>query len=270
MLVTLLLSSLVLGQVAPSLPRPAVNMPFPSSSTQTVNIVSWDGRDMPRVFERSEQPPLNDDDLVKLAGAGFDSKDLIKMIEERRCACDVSADGMVKLAKAGVPKDVIKAMSLHALKPNRALNLLVTLDFTGDSREARQGYLYFFVDDGPITRVFTANLNEILARRNASDVMVDKSDLLITKSVRRLQFATQLELKTYGAHNVLVAASANPTLTHPSQLTENERKSSQLYNFDYPRSSIQSVCRLTAGYKRDAVLTYQWRYMGSRFECEWN
>jgi hypothetical protein len=69
---------------------------------------------------------------------------------------------------------------------------------------------------------------------------------------------------------VLVASSANPSLTHPSQLTNQERAGAQTYSLDYPRSSLQSLCLLTAGYKRDAVLTYRWRFVGSRFECEWN
>jgi len=33
---------------------------------------------------------------------------------------------------------------------------------------------------------------------------------------------------------------------------------------------LQSLCRLTAGYKRDAKIVDRWRFQGSRFECEWN
>jgi len=77
-------------------------------------------------------------------------------------------------------------------------------------------------------------------------------------------------LKTYGPHNVWVVASRRPTLTHPSQLTEDEKSRVQTYTLDYPRASLQSLCRITAGYKRDAVLSYRWHFVGSRFECEWN
>lgn len=271
MLVPLLLSQLVVAQIAPPLPSaPQAALPFPGGTVQTINIVQWDSNQLPKIYQRSEQLPLTDQDLTNLAKEGFDGPMIVKMIEERRCACDASAEGMIRLKKSGVPKEVIQAVSLHGLKPNRTLKILVTLDFTGDSRESRQNFLYFFVDDGEVTRVFTANLNELLARRNASDEMVDKSDLLITRKVRRLQFVGEVPLKSYGKHNVLVAASANPTLIHPSQLNPRELKTAQQYTFDYPRTSLQSICRLTAGYKRDDVLTYQWRYMGSRFECEWN
>ena len=76
--------------------------------------------------------------------------------------------------------------------------------------------------------------------------------------------------KTYGKHTVLVASSGNPTLTHPSQLSELERSKAQTYTLEYPRASLENLCRLTAGYRRDPVLADRWRFQGSRFECEWN
>ncbi|ABF89009.1 hypothetical protein MXAN_5685 [Myxococcus xanthus DK 1622] len=249
---------------------PQVNLPFPSGDVQTYNIIQWDPNQLPRIYERSDQLPLTDEELTKLSQAGFEPAQLVKMIEERRCACDASADGLIRLKKAGVDKDVLAAVSRHGLAPNRGLNLLVTLDFTGESRNAREAFLYFFVDDGDITRVFTANIPELLRRRNSHETTVDRSDILVARTVRRVQLAGQVPLRTYGKHNVLVVASASPTLTHPSQLTAQELSRSQRYTFDYPRASLQNVCRLTAGYRRDAVLAYKWNFEGSRFECEWN
>lgn len=268
--------ALATGQVQGEVPRTSTAsgqsvpvLPFPGQ-TQTYNIIQWDPNQLPRIYERTDQLPLTDEEVAKLAQAGFDEAQLVKMIEQRRCACDASADGLIRLKQAGVPKGVLDAVSTHALRPNRALDLLVTLDFTGESRTAREGFLYFFVEDGELTRVFTANLPELLARQNRHETMVDRSDILRARTVRRIQLAGQVPLKTYGAHRVMVVASASPTLTHPSQLTEAERAKAQLYTFDYPRSSLQSLCRLTAGYKRDAVLAHKWNFQGSRFECEWN
>lgn len=250
--------------------NPQVNLPFPAGDVQTYNIIQWDPNQLPRIYERSDQLPLTDEELTKLSQAGFEPAQIVKMIEERRCACDASADGLIRLKKAGVDKDVLAAVSRHGLAPNRGLNLLVTLDFTGESRTAREAFLYFFVDDGDITRVFTANIPELLSRRNSHETTVDRSDILVARTVRRVQLAGQVPLRTYGKHNVLVVASASPTLTHPSQLTAQELSRSQRYTFDYPRASLQNVCRLTAGYRRDAVLAYKWNFEGSRFECEWN
>ncbi|XHF29892.1 hypothetical protein NR792_17550 [Corallococcus exercitus] len=249
---------------------PSVSLPFPSGNVQTYNIIQWDPNQLPRIYERSDQLPLTDEELTKLSQAGFEPAQLVKMIEERRCACDASADGLIRLKTAGVDKTVLAAVSRHGLAPNRQLDILVTLDFTGESRTAREAFLYFFVDDGDITRVFSANLPELLQRRNSHETMVDRSDIMVARTVRRIQLAGHVPLKTYGAHRVMVAASASPTLTHPSQLTPQERAKAQTYTFDYPRASLQSLCRLTAGYRRDAVLAYKWNFEGSRFECEWN
>ncbi|WP_164010130.1 hypothetical protein [Pyxidicoccus trucidator] len=249
---------------------PQVALPFPTGDVQTYNIIQWDPNQLPRIYERSDQLPLTDEELTKLSQAGFEPAQLVKMIEERRCTCDASADGLIRLKKAGVDKAVLAAVSRHGLAPNRALDLLVTLDFTGESRTAREAFLYFFVDDGDVTRVFTANIPELLQRRNSHETMVDRSDIMVARTVRRVQLAGKVALKTYGPHKVLVAASGSPTLTHPNQLTDQERAKSQTYTFDYPRASLQSLCRLTAGYRRDAVLTYKWNFEGSRFECEWN
>ena len=245
-------------------------LPFPTGEVQTVNIVQWDSNQLPRIYERTDQLPLRDEEITKLSKAGFSSAQLVRMIEQRRCACDASAEGLIRLKQAGVAPEVVEAVSTHGLQPNRALDLLVTLDFTGESRQAREGFLYFFVDDGATTRVLTANIPELLARRNQHEELVDRSDILRARTVRRVVLPGQVPLKTYGKHKVLVAASASPTLTHPSQLTEAERRKAQLYEFDYPRASLQSLCRLTAGYKQDPVLAYKWGFVGSRFECEFD
>ncbi len=245
-------------------------LPFPTGKTQTINILEWDTDKLPKIYERSEQLPLSDDEVAKLSKAGFTTAQLVKMIEERRCACDASADGLIHLKDQGVEPEVLSAISLHALKPNRNLFLDVMLDFTGDGNQAREAYLYAFVDDGELTRVLTLNVADLLGRKNRHESLVDQSDILLTRQVRRIRLVGELPLKNYGAHTVLVATSANPTLTHPSQLSAAERKNAQTYKFDYPRTSLQSVCRLNAGYKRDPVLAYKWRFMGSRFECEWN
>jgi hypothetical protein len=244
--------------------------PFPAGQVQTINLIEWNSNQLPRIYERSDQLPLTDEEVEKLSKAGFSPTQLVKMIEERRCACDASADGLIRLKQAGVQPEVLSALSLHSLPPNRVLNLLLTLDFIGASRNAREAFLYFFVDDGELTRVLSLNIPELLSNQNAHDTMVDRSDLLRARTVRRIQLPGYVPLKAYGPHRVLVASSANPTLTHPSQLTEQERAKAQLYTFDYPRSSAQSLCRLTAGYRQDAVLGYKWRFEGSRFECEWN
>jgi len=235
-----------------------------------VNLSQWDSNSLPPVYERSEQPPLTDQDVSKLTQAGFPPDQLVRLIAERQCACDASPEGLVRMRVAGVDTSVISAVSKYALKPNGALNLEVTLDFTGESRRARNAYLYVFIDDGDVTRVMSTNIDELLRRPNAHETTIDNSDILITRTVRRIVLPGQLLLKTYGRHTLVIASSASPSLTHPSQLKSQDRSAAQVYLFDYPRASLQSLCRLTAGYRRDAQIVDRWRFQGSRFECEWN
>src|SRR5690349_7875492 len=108
-----------------------------NTRSETLNLITWNGNQLPKVYERSEQLPLTDDEVAKLTQAGFSSEQLVKMNQERRCACDASADGLIKLKQKGVKPEVLSAISLHALAPNRALSLDVTLDFIGDSTQAR-------------------------------------------------------------------------------------------------------------------------------------
>jgi hypothetical protein len=258
------------AQTAPATPTTLASLPPAASSQQNVNLAQWDTNSLPPVYEKSEQLPVTDQEVSKLSQSGFSPDQLVRIIAERSCACDASPEGLVRLRVAGVDPSVISAVSKYALKPNRVLNLEVMLDFIGESRRSRNAYLYVFVDDGDVTRVMSTNIDELLRRPNAHETMVDNSDYFIRRTIRRIVLPGQLELKSYGRHTMVVASSASPNLSHPSQLKAQDRTAAQVYLFDYPRASLQSHCRLTAGYKRDAQIVDRWRFQGSRFECEWN
>ncbi|MBI5542362.1 MAG: hypothetical protein HY901_00620 [Deltaproteobacteria bacterium] len=264
-----------------SAPYPSNPSAFPSGQSETLNIVHWTPNDLPKVYQRSDQPPLTDAEVAKLSKAGFEPADIVKMIEERRCACDATAAGLIALKRQGVAKEVLSAISLHALKPNRALTLVVTVDFIGPAAPAaranpgsdgipRNSELYFFVDDGPLTRTFFADVSELLRHHRDHVVMVDRSDLLLAKSVRRIELAGEFPLKVHGPHTLFVTSAARATVTHPSQLSETERERGQTYHFEYPRASEQRICRLHLSYQGDLLLPSNWSFAGSQFECEWN
>lgn len=245
-------------------------LPFPTGDVRTINVIEWDANALPPVYERSDELPLTDDDLRRLVESDIPPEMVVKMIEERRCACDSSARGLVAMSEAGFPNEVIAAVSTHALRPNRHLNLFLTFDFDGESRVARERYLYIFIEDGDVTRVFRADLGAMLATPRRHETMVDRSDLLISRTVRRVQLAGEVPLKTYGRRHVMVVTSARPALTHPSQLSEGELEKAGTYTIEYPRSSLSNICRLDVGYRRDVMLTHLWHFVGSRLECEWN
>jgi len=265
----LLLVALAQAPAEPSPGEAPPPVPFPPTEGKPLDIGAWENHRPPRPGPRVAQLPLTSDEVIRMTGAGFDPKALVKLLAERRCACDVSADALIALKKAGVDRTVITAMTEHALPANRRLELEITLDFTG-AAPVRDATLYFFIEDSDRTRVFTANLEQLLETPGAHLSTVDRSEILGERQVRRIALPGDVPLHTYGSHTLLVVSSSNPAITHPSQLTPGERSRAQSYRFDYPPASLQSLCHLTAGFRPDGALPGRWRLVGSRFECDWN
>lgn len=235
-----------------------------------VNIVSWDGGDLPPVYERSNQLPLGPEDVLHLSRNGFTPQQIVRMVQERRFVGDASADALIDLKKAGVAPEVLQAVSLHALPPNRALNLSIELTFEGTSREARMRYLYVILPDGPHERVFTADLGAVLSGHWHQDVLMDSTDPLLPKQIRRITFSGEIPLKTYGQKKVLVFTSARPGIYTSADVPEADRPGIQEYTLDYPVSSLRRNCLLQVYYKQDAAVPYKWHMVRSHLQCEWD
>ena len=260
-------------------PSPAAKPGGPAASVLedglVFNIVDWDGGKLPKVYERSAQLPLSLKDVSKLAAGKFGDEAIIRMLQERRCACDASVDALLELKKAGVSQAVVQAVSLHSLPPNRSLDLVISLDFEGlggesaVSTRARLRYLYLIIPDGDRERVFVGNLQTILARRWKRDSMVDNTDLLLPKKVRRVTFAARVPLKSAGARSALVFASTKPGIYTAADIPAGDRKGALEFAFDYPPSSPERLCTLQVLYRQDALLPDQWHLERSHFDCEW-
>ena len=246
------------------------------------NIIDWDGGEVPRLYERSDQLPLTLADVRKLSANEFAVEDIVKMIEERRCACDASVDALVELKGAGVAPEVIKAVSLHALGPNRRLGLRIIIDFEGlggaeevggapeVSSSARRGYLYLIVPDGDRERVFLGSLQTILGKKWQRDGLVDNTDLLLPKKVRRIVFESEVPLKTQGAKRAMVFTSTKPDIYTSGDIPAQDREGVQYFEFEYPKSSLQQSCVLQVLYRQDALLADKWQLVRTHFECEWD
>ena len=240
------------------------------------NIVEWDGQKLPPLYERSDQLPLTLADVQKLSDNKFGTEAIVKMIQERRCACDASVDALVKLKKAGVPEAVVQAVSLHSLPPNRFLRLAISVDFEGlgsaeaISNQARRGYIYLIVPDGDKERVFIGNLNTILAGQWSDDNLIDRTDLLQPKKVRRVVFTANVPLKTYGTKEALVFASTKPDIYTSADIPQADRADIQRFRFEYPESSLLQHCSLNVLFRQDQMLSDTWHFVRSHFECEWD
>jgi len=240
------------------------------------NIVEWNGGELPRMYERSDQLPMTLEDLRKLSASGFSPQAIIKMLEERRCACDASVDAMIELKRAGVSEEVIQAVSLHALPPNRSLALTIAMNFEGlggdatVSTQSRKGYLYLIIPDGGRERVFMGEMQAILGGSWHQDTLVDTTDPFLPKKVRRVVFAARVPLKIHGPKKALVFTSTKPDIYTTADIPKQDRAGVQAYTFDYPVSSLEQSCSLQALYKQDAMLPDVWHPGRTRFECEWD
>jgi hypothetical protein len=260
-------------------PSPAAKLGGPAAgvlgSGRVFNIVEWDGGELPGVYERSAQLPLTMEDVRKLAASEFGDEAILRMLQERRCACDASVDALLELKKTGVSQAVVEAVSLHSLPPNRSLDLVISLDFEGLGGEAavsttaRRGYLYLIIPDGGRERVFIGNLRTILAGRWQREAMVDNTDLLLPKNVRRITFAAQVPLRTYGARSALVFTSTKPDIYSATDIPDADRQGALEFAFNYPPSSVERRCSLQALYRQDALVPGSWHMERSHFECEW-
>ena len=252
------------------------NAADPLEEGQIFNIIDWDGGKLPRRYERSDQLPMSLEDVRKLSQSKFSTAAIVKMIEERRCACDASVDALIELKEAGVPEEVIQAVSLHGLPPNRSLNLIISIDFEGlggaqaISDQARKGYLYLIIPDGDRERVFVGNLHTILSKRWQQDSVVDNTDLLLPKKVRRVVFAAEVPLKVYGAKKAMVFTSTKPDIYTSADIPKADREGVQVYEFDYPSNSLQRICNLQVLYRQDAMLANTWHLVRTNFQCEWD
>ena len=237
---------------------------------EVINIVAWDGRDLPPVYERSSQPPLTTEDVINLSRNDFDARAIGRMVRERRFAGDASAGGLIELKKAGVSPKLIREISFHALPPNRAVNLTVLLEFDGRSREARKRYLYVIVPDGAAERIFTADLGAVLAGNWRRDERVDLTDPLLPRQVRRITFADRVPLKEHGSKSMRVFTSTRPDIFLSDDIPDADRAAIHEFTFNYPVSSLLQDCRLQVRYRQDGPLPYVWGMTGAHLQCEWN
>jgi len=241
---------------------------------KAINIIEWDGRDLPEIYQRSQQLPLNLGDLRSLSSKEFKDTTIIKMLEQRRCACDASVKSLIELKEEGVSEEVLAAVSLHSLPPNENLNLSIDIDFFGNGgRDTfwgshKENYFYLIIPDGKRERVFVGNIAEILNGEWHVDTFIESKNPLLSRKIRRVSFVKEIPLKTYGNRKALVFTSMRPDIYSSKDLSV--EKNIESFSIDYPVSSSLASCNLKVRYRQDAVLFDRWHWKGAYFDCEWN
>ncbi len=65
----LLVPALALAQSRNAVRGELPVLPFPTGSTQTINVLQWDPNTLPKIYQRSDQLPLTDEEISKLSKA---------------------------------------------------------------------------------------------------------------------------------------------------------------------------------------------------------
>lgn len=242
---------------------------LPPTRGIVVNLVEWDGGELPAVYERTAQLPFTREDVLQLVQSGFEPDQIALMISERRYAGDASAEGLIALKRAGFAPVVIQAISKHALAPNQSLTFTVYLTFDGTSQTARHRFLYVIIPDGEIERVFTADLNTVLAGQWQRDALIDATDPLLPRKIRRVTFSGTVPLKTHGDKTVRIFTSSRPGVYGIHEIPKTDLARVQTYAMHYPVSSPIQDCRAYIRYKQDVMLPDKWHMNAARMECEW-
>ena len=115
--------------------------------------------------------------------------------------------------------------------------------------------------------MFLGRLQTILGQKWQRDGLVDNTDLLLPKKVRRIVFESQVPLKTRGSKRAMVFTSTKPDIYTSADIPEQDRKDVQYFDFEYPASSLQSMCVLQVLYRQDALLADKWQLVRTHFEC---
>ena len=248
---------------------PLLAADLPPTRGEVINIVQWDGGELPKVYERSSQMPFTRSDLARLAQSDFAPELIAQMVIERRFVGDASAEGLIALRNDGLSPEVIRAVSMHALPPNQALNFTFLLNFEGASWAARKRYLYIIVPDGDTERVFTADLGTVLSGAWRQDIVEDRTDPLLARQIRRIAFSGSVPMKTYGQKAIHIFTSARPDIYRHSDIPQADLPGVKTAVIDYPVSSLRQDIRLTVRFKQDLMLPDKWQMTAAHIETEW-
>jgi len=235
--------------------------------SQVIHIVDWEGSRLPPIYERSDQRPLSRDDIVALSSNGFKAEEIVRMIRERRYVGDASAQALIQLRHDGVPPGVVRAVSRHALPPNRSIRISLQIGLEGNAPDARGRYLYVIIPDGDIDRILTTDLGDIVAQKG--NVRVDHSDPLVPRNVREVHLNGTVPIVTNGRRDIHIVTSSRPDIWSLEDIPQKNRSGIDSFPIDVPASSLNRDCRIRLRYRQDPLLPHIWNETAARLQCEW-
>jgi len=243
------------------------------AKTQTINLVKFNSNFVPEEFYKPKpvaKQPLPIKDIIKMKKGGVDEDVIRDSIENRKVVGGSGAETLVALKKAGLGKNVLKAVSRYALPKNNNLDIEFTLEFIKPSLRANPRYLYVIFHDGNFDRIIYADLEIILQGKWKYDDVMDMQDPVLAKRIRTIRFFGNIALKKHGKVSMKVVLSKKPNIRDIKELSETEIKEASVQEFDYPAYSLLNDCRLKVELKSDIAIADKWKVKSSLMSCEFN
>lgn len=267
---THLIAALV-GLLATALAAPALAADPP----QVVDLLQFRTED-PQAWERmrrtSDSAPLTMAEIEKLTAGGIGQPTIIEMMRTRKVAAVADADALLALKKAGADDELIAALSAYALPPNTGFDLLVHLAVTSPDTVRRAPFLYieaWHADRGQPVAFLHADLRGLMRRGLGVQVNRDRSDPLLPRTVRSVDFAGRVETRHPGAITLRVLATQTPGLRSLDGLSAADGKQLRTFELKYPAVSLERRCRLELSLERDSLMKDAFALGAGSLDCRW-
>ena len=242
---------------------------------QVVDLLQF-RTDDPRAWERmrrqSDSAPLTLAELEKLTAGGIGEKTIVEMMRTRKVAAVADADTLLALKKAGASDDMVAALSAYALPPNAFFDLFIRLAVASPDTVRKAPFLYveaWHAAEKRAVAFMHADLRGLLRRGLGVEVNRDRSDPLLPRTVRSVDFAGKVETRKAGAIELRVLATQTAGLRSLDRLSPADAKGVRRFTADYPAVSLERRCRLDLTLERDSLMKDAFALSDGALDCRW-
>ncbi len=225
-----------------------------------------------RMRRRSDAAPLTMAELEKLTAGGIGEKTLVEMMRTRKVLAVADADTLIALKKAGATDDMLAALSAYTLPPNTFFDLFIHLAVSSPGTVRKAPYLYveaWHTGEKRAVSFLHADLRGLLKRGLGVEVNRDRSDPLLPRTVRSVDFTGKVETRKPGAIELRVLATQTAGLRSLANLPPAEAGRVRTFTVNYPAVSLEHRCRLDLTLEQDSLMKDAFALGGGALDCRW-
>lgn len=221
----------------------------------------------------SQAGPMTLADVQALVGQKMDSALLRKMIRNRGVLVKPSGETLARLKQAGASDEVVAAVSTYALGENKAIDLLLTVDFDQVRPGLEPQYLYVgLVSNQAQEDLLASPLSGLYSDPDHARDLTDTSDPLLPRSLRRVRLRGLVRGVHHGPSEFRLLVSPHPDildLSDGAKLSSADAQTLDRLPFDYPEVSRVSACQLDVVMSVDPLISKGAVVKSRRLRCFW-